>query len=268
MKTTNMTKSVVALAGAALACSASLQGGALVYEGFNYGGSGFYEPQNAANGPSGFGWSDTAWNQGNKNGIDQTATSAQSYGSLAVKGSGITSAADLWGNRGRLLDSSLSDAGLLDNGATLWFSVLVKNTGGADKLGFSLSNGNFSSSNQWGMDGGVSGIGVFAENGGQAKAAMWTPGALDVSLDSGAYFDISSTTLIVGKIEWGAEFANETLTLYTPDAALNQGAAVSTNSIADMNQSTFNRISLLVKEGGYMDEIRLGATYEDVIVVP
>jgi hypothetical protein len=266
MITNHMTKSGIALAGVALVCSASLQAAALVYEGFEYTSSGFYEPHGQTG--SGTGFSAANWNSGTKNGIDvnDSPTSAQSYGSLTVSGLGATSAANLWGNRSRAIDGSLAGAGLLNDGATLWFSVLARNSGGSDKLGFALSDGNFNGSTQWGMDTGVSGIGIFAQNGGAASPAMWTPGALDVSLDSGATIAINGATrLIVGEITWGAALANETLTLYTPDLALNQGAAVAVNSIGDMNQAAFNQISLLVKEGAFIDEIRLGGSYNDVV---
>ena len=280
MKPTKITKTALTLASAGILLAAALPAAAdaLVYEGFNYtvipGGD--WEPHSAANGPSGFGWLDTAWVQGTKWGIDQTATSAQSFGSLLVEGSGATSGGGgggggLWGNRGRLLDSSISDAGLLDDGATLWFSFLAKNEGGysTEKIGFALANGDFTADNQHDLEAGISGVGVYSKDTGPAYAAYWTGGPITWENNNPAS-DIptnsSDSTLIVGKIEWGAASANETLTLYAPDLALNQGAASNqVVSIPDLNQQSFDRISLLIKEDAFIDEIRLGATYADVV---
>ena len=257
---------VAALASLSLPAAAQL----LVYEGFDYTDVAGDDPQVAARNNADLvndGFSVDAWTSGTKNSIDVTGTSGQSFGSLAVSGLGGTSSGGLWGNRSRAIDLPLEDGSsnnLLADGATLWFSVLVRNTGGTDKLGFALSNGNYISSNQWGMEASVDGVGLYAANGGAVSPGLWSGGGLDTSLDSGSTISISSTTLIVGEIQWNANPASaDTITLYTPDAALTQGAAVAVNSGVIAN-TTLDRVAVLFKEGAFIDEIRVGASYADV----
>ena len=81
---------------------------------------------------------------------------------------------------------------------------------------------------------------------------------------------VDTRALIVGKIEWGANAAaSETLTLYAPSAAdLAQGAPILDPwTTPALDQSQFTSLILQFKDTSQMDEIRFGATYDDVIGV-
>jgi hypothetical protein len=265
MKTTNMTKSILTLAGTALVCSTSLQAAAALYESFDYADGGFN--LNGA-GAAGDGWSG-AWSvEGQKNTYGSVISPGLTYGSLDVAGNAAGDAPgwDFWGGADRQFGSTLSDAGLLDNGAELWFSVLVdvSAVGGTSKLGFALADSNFGTSD---TNLGSAGVGLYGSNSAaNVKAASWSGGSQSLSgtSTSGA----GGPVLFVGQINWGAEYGNETLTLYTPDAALNLGTAVDTHVFSDINQGGIDRVTLMYKEGTQVDEIRIGGSYNDVIGVP
>ena len=67
---------------------------------------------------------------------------------------------------------------------------------------------------------------------------------------------------------WNADNASpDTLNYYLPDADLNLGPAITTVNTATFNQSAFDTFSIAVNgsSSALVDEIRFGATYEDVI---
>ena len=72
--------------------------------------------------------------------------------------------------------------------------------------------------------------------------------------------------LIVGRIDWGADdLANETITLYAPDTSLALGTGKTWNTIAPLDQSAFDTVAFELKGGAIIDEIRFGATSDDVL---
>jgi len=269
MKMMTRTTLAAAMIAAAGLFTGQAQGAATIYEGFDYVDGGFWEPQNQTG--SGVGFSAANWNSGTKNGIDSTAGSALSYGALEVEGLGATSGLNLWGNRDRAINGDLAAAGLLSDGATLWFSLLMSNvdeTGGGVKSGMVLSNASFSNSDQENLLNGVgdSGVGVIASNG----SAVFAGTLGETKSVSTTGIDISSETkLIVGKITWNADAGlADTLEIYAPGTDLVQGAVISTHDLGVQNQGTFDRVAVLVKNVNYLDEIRFGATYADVTPVP
>ncbi|MCH7229186.1 hypothetical protein, partial [Haloferula sp. A504] len=74
---------------------------------------------------------------------------------------------------------------------------------------------------------------------------------------------------VVGEMIFGA---TDTINIYLPDAALNQGSVVASNT-ATLDQTAFDTVTFATKgDGAYaVDEIRFGTTYADVVpgaVVP
>lgn len=61
-------------------------------------------------------------------------------------------------------------------------------------------------------------------------------------------------------------FSPRTLTVYVPDTDLNLGNPVATLVIPAVDQSEFDTVALLTKDNGCMDEIRYGASLQDVMI--
>ena len=168
--------------------------------------------------------------------------------------------------------SSLSDAGLLADGATLWFSFLLDpdNLGSTnDNQAFSLGTASLGTGNGIAMNSSGNGVGVSWDRGNRLHASHWTNGTRSTNGTSGT-IPLNATTLVVGKILWGATGTdNETITLYLPGAGLSQPTPLETYSVAPKTQSGFNIISFSRKgetgEIDLIDEIRFGSSYEAVI---
>jgi hypothetical protein len=201
--------------------------------------------------------------------VEQTLT----YGNLQNAGNQLNidngNSNDVWVTT----SSALGDAGLLDHGAELWFSFMYSKTatGGTsnEKGGFSLGTGRLSSGSSGAnmIDSG-NGIGarVFATN---AAAASWTGGTQTAS--SGAGISLDTSYLIVGQINWGAtNLLDDTISLYLVDTStLTLGSSISTRNAGALDQSAFNTISMSQRNSGgtvTYDEIRFGASFDDVVV--
>ncbi|MFT6793142.1 MAG: hypothetical protein ACJAR1_001132 [Rubritalea sp.] len=251
MNTRNTTRSVLALASAAMLGSASLYGAAVIYEPFNYSDSDLSANTQTGLGLSGS-WSD--------NGTLVTSTTL-TYGSLATTGKRVTLSDDA---SGASTGSTLT--GLLDDGDTLWFSVLVAKgavDGNAD-FGFALGTDTGRDVNNvpLGTTNGGNGIGFRFKNG--LKASTWSGG--NSSVGGSGLSPVSETTyLIVGEMIFGA---TDTINLYLPDTDLTLGSIVSTQT-ATLDQTVFNRVTFMDKSStprDQVDEIRFGALSSDVLV--
>lgn len=210
---------------------------------------------------------------------DQTDTivaSTLAYGTLPNAGNQLNisdgNSNDVWVTT----SSALSDAGLLNDGAELWFSFMYSktNNGGGtnEKGGFSLGTDRLSSGPSGArMSASGNGIGarVYATN---AAAASWTSGSQTASV--GAGISVNTSYLVVGQIKWGnTGLDNDTIDLYLVDTStLAQGTSISTRNAGALDQSTFDTISMSQRNSGgtvTYDEIRFGASYDDVIgVIP
>ncbi|MCH7226885.1 sialate O-acetylesterase [Haloferula sp. A504] len=251
-------------------------GGALIYEGFDYDAGGL----GTNNGGTGF---TAAWST-----IDSSPSVVApglSYGSLAVAGNGAGKAVNSGSGAGARLigdTSALDSAGLMANGQSLWFSFLLSIPSGHTNVDFNFSLGSDGfadyGSGEFGdrtsLQSGE-GIGVAKIN--RSSSVSDIVGAYYQDNDADSYaervtqlaFDRwnGATLLIVGRIDWGADdLAGETLTLYTPDTDLNLGTAVLDGMVIPaLDQSAFDTVAFQMKDAVTIDEIRFGATYEDVI---
>ncbi len=222
------------------------------------------------NGGIGFGgaWSNTR----NNPMID---AGSRSWGILPTVGNHVRGAA--WSGLVRPLGNSLGDAGLMQNGATLWFGVVfdleAQNFTNAD-LNLALGTHAFVN-NDYGTRqnlAGGEGIGV-THSGGTIQGAYWKQNDGDpqagrvVNNSKTVMTTVNFRALVVGKIEWGAGDADpEKLTLYTPDESLSSGApAMLTWTIPALDQSQFDTLALQFKDTPKMDEIRFGRTFHDVV---
>ena len=205
-------------------------------------------------------------------------TPGLTWGDLLV--SGNSSRGNAWSSLVRPLGSSLSDAGLLDDGATLWFSVIFdlegQNIANAD-LSISLGTAGFFPGVFGDRENLISGEGIGATH---SRAVIQGVYWQDTDADTIAErVENSSTTvingtggnltraLVVGRIDWGSdETAGETLTLYAPGEDLVLGdPTMAAWAVPALNQSAFNQLALQYKDTPQFDEIRFGATAADVL---
>lgn len=257
--------------GAAVFAATSSFAAPLVEESFDYGES-LSSGNNIAGANGGTGFSG-AW-VNTRNSPDYTEPGFTA-GDLAVAGGYVRGAA--WSGVARPLDGSLAGANLLDDGATLWFSVIMglegQNTANAD-INIALTNAAKFNSGTFGerenLDGATNeGIGV-THSGGNITAVYWDSaggrteaGATSLSIGG----NNPGSALVVGKITWGA--GSETIELYAPDASLNLGSAITSLTTAgNLTQTSFNNLAIQFKDQSQVDEIRFGATSADVLPVP
>lgn len=195
----------------------------------------------------------------------------RTWGDLPTAGGYARGAA--WSGLVRPIGSTLADAGLLNNGATLWFSVVMdlesQNTTNAD-LNLALCSSQFVP-NVFGdrekLESGE-GIGV-THSRAVVQGVYWQPGGVREENNSTTTInpDNGTRALIVGKIDWGAgDTDSETLTLFAPASDLEMGVPTmeAWSEIPALDQSQFDTLALQFKDQSQFDEIRFGASYEDV----
>lgn len=196
--------------------------------------------------------------------------------------SGNSSRGNAWSSLIRPLGTTVSDAGLLDNGSSLWFSIILdlegQNIANAD-LNLSLSAAGFVPGTFGDRENLVSGEGIgVTHSRARIQGVYWQDSDADtiaerVENNSSTVIDGNtdngnlSRALIVGRIDWGAdEAADETLTLYAPGEDLALGDPIMDPWIIPaLEQSTFNQLALQYKDTPQFDEVRLGATSADVL---
>ena len=183
--------------------------GLAIYEPFNYAAGNLH----GKSGASEIGLTGT-WTTGS-----QITTEAPSltYGTLPTSGNRVRSVGiNSPGGSRPISPSALAGRGLLDNGATLWFSVVMGGYGGWIWLGgnvidLALANNSFPYGPNIPNDGSQpgSGLGVRLSNTGvyaaqYYDAAVGAPltGAYDNTVTGGIVSD--NPRLVVGKITWGA----------------------------------------------------------------
>ena len=168
------------------------------------------------------------------------------------------------------LGTALTNAGLLADGATLWFSVLINtpgDTGANPDTGFAIGTTILGSGNNLPIAAGEQAIGWTIKNG-KLQATIWNGGAATRN-STGPAVTANTPKFIVGQIIWGANStANDTINLYTPNTSLAMGSIVNSYT-AVLNQAAFDTVTIALKTntnaGFAFDEIRFGPTYDSVI---
>ena len=173
--------------------------------------------------------------------------------------------------------SVLADAGLLNDGATLWFSTMfMKASGGGSNewAGFAFGSERLDAAyNGARMQNTGNGVGFTTRNM-AVTVGTWSDGG---QVDQGGSIALGGaedtypvSALIVGKIEWGATAVDdETITLYAVSTTDLEtlGTGVS-KTVAGFDQTLLDIISMTQRNSGGIqtyDEIRFGETYDDVI---
>jgi fibronectin-binding autotransporter adhesin len=263
MKPQFRTKAVLALAALLFvvgAINGSLQADTLVYEPFdypvppdlNYGTQFNGTPVGAGTGLTGT-WTATTGTYHPFAGYKCTIDSPTlSYGILPVAGAKLRLTVNSGASAYASIDTT-NLAGKLDDGDVLWFSAITSvslgspnaidlliGTDASNGLGFSVTRVNSVTS---------------------AQAASWVGGTKTVAPASPVA--VAAVSLVVGKITFGA---TDTVDIYLPDTNLTLGSSVATISAA-LDQSTFGFLKIQGSSGisHWIDEIRIGETYDDLI---
>lgn len=246
-------------------------GSALIYEPFDYVVGGL----NAQSGISEVGLTNV-W-QADSTTLVTAGT--LSYGSLPVGGGKLS---DFSGGQNRFIGtrginaSALADKGMLDDGATLWFSVLLGYDAGGNRtntrLAFILGDESQNTGrNTYYMNSpGATGLGVHLGNSnGHIRAFMMTDQNTANAFGSspGAVLPTSNTNVdyafVVGRITWGA--TEDTIDIFLPGTDLALPASVHSSLTVNVDQSGYDTISFARGDKVVMDEIRFGGSYESVI---
>lgn len=199
--------------------------------------------------------------------------SLSSYGELQKNGGQADlpngNAVDAWVTT----TSVLGDRNLLDNGAMLWFGLMFQKTSGGgpnEQAGFAFGTERVDGAyNGVRMDTGY-GVGFTTRNN-SLTVATWNNGG--PATGGSRSISYSTPTLIVGKIQWGATTNDvERITLYFPSLEDLEvmGPSVS-KTVAGFDQTALDTVSFTQRNSGgtqTYDEIRFGATYEDVAPPP
>ncbi|MBK1855036.1 hypothetical protein JO972_08705 [Verrucomicrobiaceae bacterium 5K15] len=260
MKKDNI-RNLLLITTSALMCSSPLYGSLVIYEPFD-------DLDDPLTGNStGLGL-DGTWAT-NDNAFE--VAGGLTYGSLVVSGGSAKRTADARaGASASISSSALSGTGLLDDGATLWFSVLVgadPSLGSNDRWVMSLGTGTIHSGNV-GMSGSGSGIGfvINGSNGGALSATTWSGGDETLEDSTTNMLTAGETSLIVGKITWGIGGSDDTIDLFVVGTDLTLPALADSSGSAALDQSTFDTLAFAGKDQTQFDEIRFGTSYDEVVV--
>ena len=241
--------------------------GLALYEPFNYAAGNLH----GKSGASEIGLTGT-WTTGS-----QITTEAPSltYGTLPGTGNRVKSVGmNSPGGSRPISPSALADRGLLDNGSTLWFSVVMGGYGGWNASGnvidLALANNSFPYGPNIPNDGSQpgSGLGVRMRNKGVYAAQYYDAsvgapltGDYDNTVAGGIVNDYQR--LVVGKITWGT--INDTIEIYLPEQDMILPSQPTSVLTANVDQSTFDTLTFSRGSNVLLDEIRFGATLQSVL---
>ncbi len=229
-------------------------GGALVYEPFDYPGVPG-EPQSLAGKGGAHGTKGAYVYLSEKNPERVPATEAEglSYGALPVTGN--RGSTHRWSDGGYIqLDDSLSKAGLLEDGATLWMSyVFVSGTGLEHRQG-----GGIVTLRSADMKEGVG----FQATGRQYETAVVLDGKVMPRRITGTR--PNTPTLVVGRIVWGKDGEKDSFVPFHVGPDLQRPEEEGRASVPfNIDQTKLSR--LVLSGEGQFDEIRVGPTFESVV---
>ena len=214
------------------------------------------------------------------------------FGALVTRGAGVGNlggGSNTFGGGREVSASALSGNGLLQDGATLWFSVIMGYDSGGNRtnsrLALALANNSFNlANNNYNINGGGSGSGLgvtlgrFSGTNGRIVATQFTDGSTAQGagfasnvfgtgqttnvLPSATNTNVDST-LVVGRITWGA--VSDTIDIFLPGPDLALPVNPHSTLTVNVNQSAYDTITWCRGDRVVMDEIRFGASYSAVV---
>lgn len=251
-------------------------GNALIYEPFDYPTGGLnLQSGNAEVGLEGQ-WSASS--------TALIAAGTLTYGTLSTGGNsigGLSGSQNNFGGARTIRAAALAANGLLDDGATLWFSLImgvdVEANRTNSRLAFSLANSTFNTGNYdyWIVDEGAqlgSGLGVSLIQGKPTASQFRDLGSGDGTAGNvlgsftGSQMANGEHGLIVGKITWGENPSDpDTIELYQPATNLFLPAAPISALSVTVDQTVYDTVTWARGDMVTMDEIRFGVSYNDVV---
>ena len=209
----------------------------------------------------------------------RVASGSIDYGTLPTSGNRVSWLEDTdkggWDNASAT-QTALGSKHLLDDGATVWFSFLARWTDTLDdRFALALTTDAFGYDLKLNNSG--SGIGFGVSNSNKPAAYTFDGSTRDgnPAASTASRSGSSGTEFWVGKIVWGADGAsNDTLEIYQAGTDLVLPASAVSTKTAVLDQSAFDTIAFTQRHRGGdggdfsfggVDEIRFGATYNDVI---
>jgi autotransporter-associated beta strand protein len=211
------------------------------------------------------------------------------FSSLVTRGAGIGNlggGSNTFGGARAISASALSGNGLLQDGATLWFSVIMGYDSGGNRtnsrLVFVLGSESMSTGNNsyFFPTAGATGLGVtlgrFSGVNGRIVATQVRDSTFGTGF-SGNVFGTGQTTnvlpsatntnvdstLVVGRITWGA--VSDTIDLFLPGPDLALPVNPHSTLTVNVNQSDYDTITWSRGDRVVMDEIRFGGSYSAVV---
>jgi len=215
-----------------------------------------------------------------------------SYGGLSAKGGKYTGAGRAWGGTRSISPSALKDHGLLDDGATLWFSAAVgygpKSNYKWDRLSFALANNGFHEGlkTTWIVDDGAqagSGVGFVLSNhgassvGGRVVATQFQnesqkeqnqnqPDIYGSWDDQPTLIPNQGFALIVSRITWAKQPGEPDVSeVYGPLSDLELPSEPVSVLKCVVDQGSFDTLSFDRSGEVLLDEIRFGPSYVSVL---
>lgn len=257
----------------------SAQGAAVIYESFTF-----------ADGDTNLDGNTGGTGLGTWSGPGSLSTTNLTFGSLETGGQAIQTAL-LWDRPRAPITADIS--GLLADGAEMWFSVrIAKADSTGARIGIAIGDSALTTNGRLENDSGDNtdqALGGFlSRNSGTFHSLIWetwNPSSGTNNLQSNSPTETTASTinlsaansfsvLVVGHVQWGVDgAATDTLTLYSPDAG-DIGTLGSIRAVSQgvVSQGSFDTLSLVTgsNAGGtaYYDEIRIGASFADVVPVP
>lgn len=171
------------------------------------------------------------------------------------------------------LGLNLTNAGLLDDGSEMWFSILVdagQTAGNNDSFLFGFSDGGVLNSSDGSFGAGASGFSILHERNKRLNLSTTEDGSASRTTVTANVIGGSGARLIVGRVTWASNSAGaDQIDLFLPGNDLEQGSVVRTTTRvinqAGIDTLHFGRQGSL---GDSIDEIRVGGSYEDVVGIP
>ena len=241
-------------------------GNALIYEPFDYPVGGL----NGQSGSSEVGF-DGSWNA---NATTLVTAGTLAYSDLSVGGaklSNFTPGQNRFGGARPIRNSALAGNGLLTDGSTLWFSFITGVEEGANRtnsrLAFALADGPFGSGNADFFISGGTGIGMYM-SAGIPRAAFYPAdaGGQNTATNNSPQYQVSQFDLVVCKVTWGAAPGDpDTIELFKPTEGLLLPATPFSTHTAVVDQSNYDILTFRRGDKVFLDEIRFGASYDDVV---
>ncbi|MFU8847710.1 MAG: DUF6288 domain-containing protein [Opitutales bacterium] len=210
------------------------------------------------------------------------ANSSVQYGDFITKGGHL--AAEANGPGSRIIDASaLADRGLLDDGATLWFSIVAESTvdaGTFTSFHLALANNSFGGTVSFNVrvpdngDEPGSGFGVLFNQTWPRGAHYTSDSVITGTMDNrekefqNQSMGAGKKRLIVGRFIW-ADNPNDLdrIEIFMPGPNLELRSARPQSILeGKVDQSAFDRLNLWVDNHMRVDEIRFASTYRGVIV--